>query len=354
MSSIHTFRAKTLREALDAVRRQLGPDAAVLDARERGVGLMGRLMGTRCVEVTAAERRELTPPPEQRELDYRGRFQDQLRERYAPPADPGDVQRTQQQALGRLLERLGPEFGRERAQALLDGFPPPPDDQFDARLEAWAAQRLADRLEVTGPIEPGSGRPRVVALVGPTGVGKTTTIAKLAAGYRLRQHRRVGLVTVDTYRVAAVDQLRAYAEIIDLPMEVVSTPRQMIAAIGGMRGLDLVLIDTAGQSPRDAARLADLRGVLDAAEADQTHLVLSATSSVLGAKAVHKAFAPTGFDAILWTKLDESSCMSAVAALALDGAAPVSYVTDGQGVPDDISVAAPEALATRVLEARPF
>ncbi len=103
------------------------------------------------------------------------------------------------------------------------------------------------------------GERRLVALVGPTGVGKTTTIAKLAANFHLREHRRVGLITVDTYRIAAVEQLRTYADIIDLPMEVVSTPREMRQAVERLSDLDLILMDTAGRSPRDEVKIQELR-----------------------------------------------------------------------------------------------
>ena len=111
---------------------------------------------------------------------------------------------------------------------------------------------------------------RLVALVGPTGVGKTTTIAKLAANYRLREKKRVGLITVDTYRVAAVEQLRTYADIIDLPMEVVATPREMREAVARMRHLDLVLMDTAGRSPRDEVKIQELHSLLAEAEPDRS------------------------------------------------------------------------------------
>ena len=113
-----------------------------------------------------------------------------------------------------------------------------------------------------------------MALVGPTGVGKTTTIAKLAANYRLKEKRRVGLITVDTYRIAAVEQLRTYADIIDLPMQVVSTPREMREAVGRMDNLDLILLDTAGRSPKDEVRIQELRAFLTEADADEVHLVL--------------------------------------------------------------------------------
>ena len=117
----------------------------------------------------------------------------------------------------------------------------------------------------------------MVALVGPTGVGKTTTIAKLAATFRLREKRKVGLITVDTYRIAAVEQLRTYADIIDLPMAVVSTPREMREAVAGMGQLDLILMDTAGRSPRDEVKIQELKSMLVEAEADEVHLVASAS-----------------------------------------------------------------------------
>src|SRR5258708_26143245 len=100
------------------------------------------------------------------------------------------------------------------------------------------------------PVGTTPGRRRVVALVGPTGVGKTTTIAKLAANFRLRDGIRMGLVTVDTYRIAAVEQLRTYAEIIDLPMKVVTGPREMRRALGAVMGGDPALTDTARPRPR--------------------------------------------------------------------------------------------------------
>ena len=140
------------------------------------------------------------------------------------------------------------------------------------------AEYLEAEISVSGPIMTEANKCRVVALVGPTGVGKTTTIAKLAANYRLREKRRVGLITVDTYRVAAVEQLRTYADIIDLPMEVVATPREMREAVARMSHLDLVLMDTAGRSPRDEVRIQELKSMLSEAEPDEVHLVLSSAA----------------------------------------------------------------------------
>ena len=155
-----------------------------------------------------------------------------------------------------------------------------------------------------------------MALVGPTGVGKTTTIAKLAANYRLREKQRVGLITVDTYRVAAVEQLRTYADIIDLPMEVVATPREMREAVARMRNLDLVLMDTAGRSPRDEIRIQELRSLLTEAEADDVHLVLSATAGTKSLAATAEKFADVGTTALLLTKLDEATSLGHLVSLS--------------------------------------
>ncbi len=139
-------------------------------------------------------------------------------------------------------------------------------------------QVVARCIQIASPIAVPKGQKRVVALVGPTGVGKTTTIAKLAAGFPTAGKRKVGLITIDTFRIAAVQQLNAYAEIMDLPMEVVEDAKQMPAALERMSDVDLILIDTAGRSPRSDARISQLRQMLQAARPDETHLVVSATS----------------------------------------------------------------------------
>ena len=126
-------------------------------------------------------------------------------------------------------------------------------------LRARVAGMIENDIRVAGPIAITPGRCRLAALVGPTGVGKTTTIAKLAANFRLKEKRRVGLITVDTYRIAAVEQLRTYADIIDLPMHVVSTPREMRETVARMSHLDLILLDTAGRSPKDEVRIQELK-----------------------------------------------------------------------------------------------
>ena len=218
------------------------------------------------------------------------------------------------------------------------------------------ADRLCDliaaRIPTAGPVERKASqarKPRVIALVGPTGVGKTTTIAKLAADLKLNKKQRVGLVTMDTYRIAAVDQLRVYAEIIEVPLRTVLSAGEMHQAIYGMDA-DVVLIDTAGRSQNDQPRLNELRAFLAAADADEVHLVISATAGRRTAMTILNRFAPLGPNRLILTKLDEAETFGTILSFPAACAAPFCFATTGQDVPDDIEPADPWRLAQRILK----
>jgi len=216
-------------------------------------------------------------------------------------------------------------------------------------LRARLSRMIEDEIRVSGPIRVESGRRKLVALVGPTGVGKTTTIAKLAANFRLRDKKRVGLITVDTFRIAAVEQLRTYADIIDLPMHVVSTPREMRDAVNSLSSMDLVLLDTAGRSPHDDVKIQELKSFLVEAAADEVHLVLSATAGASSLEKMARQFGQVGTTHLLLTKLDEASSLGNLLPLVRTSKLPLSYLTDGQSVPDDIAPADAARLARVVL-----
>lgn len=194
-----------------------------------------------------------------------------------------------------------------------------------------------------------NGSARVVALIGPTGVGKTTTIAKLAADFKLCRNKEVGLITIDTYRIGAVDQLRMYAQIIDVPLKVVLTPDELAEAIELMRDKDLILIDTAGRSQNDELRIKELKSFLDAARPDEVHLVLSGIAHQSHMLSAAEKFVQLGVNRIILTKLDEAVSFGVILSVLRKFEASISYITTGQNVPDDIEVGSGRNLAQRLL-----
>lgn len=228
-----------------------------------------------------------------------------------------------------------------------------PDELRDQRIVRETALRRIERRLPTRVEAPGErkadGRPSVIALIGPTGVGKTTTVAKLAATYKLRHAKKVGLVTTDTYRIAAVEQLRTYAGIIGLPLKVAMTPADVASAIESLSDCDVVVMDTAGRSQNDAKRLDELKAFLGAAGADQTHLVLSTTVGRRVLERTIERFGALEPDRAILTKLDEAESFGVILEAARLCGLPISYVTTGQEVPDDMEAARPERLARMVL-----
>ena len=380
---IKTYRARSLQEALQLIRSDLGAHAAVLHTREVPGGLLRRLMGIREVEVTASatvpvpSRFEVAEEPVRGSLwqtapspqpavsrtipprapaadtpDYRSQFRDDLKCqlnnlqslvedlcRRKEWATSNDLPESLFLLFTDLIDaELSEELARELVERVRSGRGGWRRRRCDA-VAARLARLIEEEIHVTGPLRALPGERRLVALVGPTGVGKTTTIAKLAGNFHLRDRRRVGLITVDTYRIAAVEQLRTYADIIDLPMEVVSTPREMRQAVERFSDLDLILMDTAGRSPRDEVKIQELKSMLVEAKADEVHLVLSSVSSVENLKKTARQFADVGVTALVLTKLDEATGLGNLIPLLRGCRLPLSYVTHGQNVPDDIEPA---------------
>ncbi|MDX9910857.1 MAG: flagellar biosynthesis protein FlhF [Phycisphaerales bacterium] len=229
-----------------------------------------------------------------------------------------------------------------------------PTELSDASIvHASMLRAIERRLPTVGGVSPSATRanaPRVIALIGPTGVGKTTTLAKLAATFKLRHARSVGLITCDTYRIAAVEQLRTYAGIIGLPLRVAMTPGEMRDAMGHMSDRDVVLVDTPGRSPGDATRLAELRAFIEASGASEIHLALSTAAAPAALARAIDRFRDLGAHALILTKLDEAGASGPILNIASRAGLPLSYVTMGQEVPDDIEPADAARLARRMLE----
>ena len=219
---------------------------------------------------------------------------------------------------------------------------------------SFVREKLVEQIEklipVGGPlVRTKSVGPHVVALIGPTGVGKTTTIAKLAANLKLREKHKVGLITLDTYRIAAVDQLKKYADIIGAPLRVAGSADDMRAAVSAMHDCDFILIDTAGRSPSDAMKLNELKGFLAAAAPDEVHLVVSSTASQKCAEMAVRCFTDVRVDKLIFTKIDEAPTVGGVLNVMRKMNKSLSYITTGQDVPDDIEVGHGRRVAELIL-----
>ena len=377
---IKSFRAKSMQDALELVRRELGPEAALLHTREvPRRGLLG-LLGHTEYELAAARNANLKsrfdteiqlPDPELDPVSdtptAEASMSEPARSAGELPPDAGldletipfpghlGVGRHANYSGGlasiynRLLAAEVPATLAEQLCESIRSAHPEESQHDEATLSAWLRDDLARSLVIGHGLDDSQAYPRVVAAIGPTGVGKTTTIAKLAARARFEHRRRVGLVTVDTYRIAAVDQLQTYAEIMDLPMKIVTTPTEIRGALAELADCQQIFIDTAGRSPRDEVQVQQLRSLLKAASPDETYLVLSATSSSKSLADTVEKFAPVAPTSWVLTKIDEVGTLGNALSFLQDHRLPLAYVTNGQEVPHAIAAADAEDLVGRIL-----
>ncbi|KOP67652.1 flagellar GTP-binding protein [Bacillus sp. FJAT-18019] len=192
---------------------------------------------------------------------------------------------------------------------------------------------------------------RIVYVAGPTGVGKTTTIAKIAAEQLFRNQRKVGFITSDTYRISAVEQLRTYASILNVPMEVVQSPGDMQRALQKLQECDLILMDTAGRNYRNELLVSELQSLFSHSDQSETYLVLSLTSKSSDMIEIADHFNKYALDKVIFTKMDETGSYGSLFNLLDAHNLRLSYMTNGQNVPDDLLLADSEQLSRLLLGA---
>jgi flagellar biosynthesis protein FlhF len=400
--NLQTFRAPTMGEALTQVKSVMGPDAIILHTRTLQTRYWLGLRRRELVEITAGKGLNIGARNPRRQVETRTAVAKPVsvgarsglragneiprnaiegsRQLMETPAASSAALLSLTQEMNQLKGMVKDLITHTRHQQ----SPNIPEDLFDYYTQLvsnevaeelaseivktlhkqirpehlsqpeFVKEKLAEQIEkllpTSGPlVRKKTVGPHIVALIGPTGVGKTTTLAKLAANLKLREKHRVALITLDTYRIAAVDQLKRYADIIGSPLRVVNGTEDLRDAINSMSDFDFLLIDTAGRSPNDTLKLNELKGLIAVAEPDEVHLVLSSTASPECLQLAAARFGDVRVDKIIFTKLDEAAHVGVVLNVIRKVNKSLSYITTGQDVPDDIEVGKGRRLAQLIL-----
>jgi flagellar biosynthesis protein FlhF len=359
-----TVQARSDREALEKMKAAYGEEARILTHRTVRRGGLAGLFGGEGVELTGylsedgARRRRPTDTEEEKKKILENVRREQtlqvllkeiqgLRESLqARGAGDGERAHPTLERIDELLSanEFTAEFSAAIRERIRTTFPIGELDSF-GRVQNAVVEWIGERIAIDPPPAPGPGKPCVVVLVGPTGVGKTTTVAKLAAVYGIgtarSAARKVRIVTIDNYRIAAKQQIETYAEIMRIPVSLVESAADLEKAMALAQEADLVLVDTIGRSPRDLDKLAEMKGILDgiAAPLKRTYLALSATTKASDVDEVLRQYEPFGYRAVVLTKLDETLRIGAVVSALARRGKPVAWLCDGQGVPQDIAEA---------------
>lgn len=375
---IKKFVARDYQTALKQAKQEMGRDAIILHSHQvRRKGLLAFLLPPQ-VEITVAvdealkvntdRRREAVLPPTRpddlllsHEQGYTGNnLEEELKKMNALMMEiktkmnelelikgmSGQVQEFYHALVANQVDR---EVALKIATSVESRLP-----QGSRTDENWAVEvclhTLGEYVQGVKPIDlTGDKKGKLVFMVGPTGVGKTTTIAKLAANMTFVDRKKVALITLDTYRISAADQLRTFAEIIGIPISVVFTTDEFNAAMEKYQEKDIIFVDTAGRSPYNRQQMEELKQFVTVARPDETLLVLSVTTETSDMVNIYEQFKAIGIDKVVFTKVDETYNYGQILNAIYQIKKPIAYLTTGQNVPDDIEVPDSLHLARMVL-----
>jgi len=252
-----------------------------------------------------------------------------------------------------LFERLQErEFTARKATDLIAeiALRLPSEQRTEETITEACREVISERISVAGPITLRKNRASIVLFVGPTGVGKSTTIAKIAGDLILRQKKKVGILTTDCYRMGAVEQMQSFASAAEIALETVFDLDQIDESLDRLASCDAVLVDTAGRSRIHTEHMEELRQICSRIHADEVHLVLAANTRDRDLEENVSRFRFLGVNRLIFTKIDETKVCSALYSLPVGEGIKVSYLCSGQRIPDDLEVAQPMKIARRITE----
>jgi flagellar biosynthesis protein FlhF len=343
---VKKYTASSMPEAMKKIRSDLGVDAIILNTKEANKGGIFGLFSKKYLEVTAA----VDPDPVPIALGNsgaRGKVADDIRrleneiKRLKSSSYPGPLA-----DVWNLLQKHGVEAGltEKLMKPLLKDWYTNNEVLSEQEVFQSLHDLLVDQLTQKETKISVYGK-KVLVFIGPTGVGKTTTLAKIAAKAKLEDGKAVAFITADTYRIAAVNQLKTYADILNVPIEVAYTKDDFHKAKKAFADHDLVLVDTAGRNFREPSTIGELKQLIPFEDDTKVWLVFSMTSKYRDMKAIFRQFASIPADACVLTKIDETRDYGSAANLWLkDGLVP-AFFTNGQTVPDDLIQSTPRRMA---------
>lgn len=380
---IKKFRADDTAEALSLIRKEFGSQAVILSSKdvELGAGVFG-FRKKHCVEITAAtdaEPTQTSSAPGNRSVKKRS-LKMRVKDSVAPVLLKGKGSAFHSRRDKNVVKRFKPAklrggFSRKTGHSMqFFSLYKELQDQgvkeriamdlvtelgrFSSLKRTFSAEDLkqgvVDILKkmgaVTKPIKIIRGEQMIAAMVGPSGVGKTTTIAKLAAVGGLKNGRKLGMITLDDKRIGAVKELEVYSRIFDVPMEVASTRRQLEQSLYNLRRKDVILIDTPGISRKENALLRRIQDLLQSVKSAEIHLLMSATTREKDFKAILDRFKLMNINRLIFTRLDDSTEYGDLLNQLIDTRIPASYFADGPQVPENIEVATLDRLVELILK----
>ncbi|GGA62921.1 flagellar biosynthesis protein FlhF [Ornithinibacillus halotolerans] len=398
---IKRYIAPTMPEAMNKIRKELGPDAVILSTKEVHEGGLFGLFKKRMIEVIVALDQNIPPVKQEKPLPKFEKFERReparnsmvnerstsLREKPLTETPSSDVTKTkndpnsimeteiisEMKNMRRILEQqlyqnyqqkfeldyqviyqylIDQEVNEELATKLVENIihkhrlikvkPTASKIAVDLKLEI---EEQLSKLSFEGI----TNSAKVVHFVGPTGVGKTTTLAKVAARSMINEQKKVAFITMDTYRIAAIEQLKTYAKILDIPVEVVYSFEDYQIALEKLKSYDLILVDTAGRNYREEKYVEELKRSIRSKETIENYLVLSLTSKPKDILDIYHSFRHLDIKSLIFTKIDETRQYGSLLNIPLTFQAGIAYITDGQEVPDNLVKPTKEVISNYIV-----